>query len=462
MSIFNRDDTAWSAWTKSIEQFAGDPGSPLIVQAPTVMRPIDVRPAVNAKLAWYRKYLVADTIPAYGNLNPNAYVNGPGKTVSLGYRQYLYELNAAVIQRFVNSIDLPVIARAQKRYEAAQQALVAFLREANADWRRQKLADPNLTREAWEETYGVMGYPAQFGALQRDVTQRYGEYIGVAAPYPQVMRVANALARMDNGVGSQIRLPASEDEAGMGEEGWDVYYKTNIEPGEDWSVFFGHDISDARTLDQSSTQSSYYNHSWKGGGSVSYGFFSISGGASGGTVEKHLRAGTTAVQFTFKKLVLASVTRGTWFDGGLVTSRPYFGYVDSSAYWDPHGTLNLIPISIILGRGPLIEIRTSKAAYDSYKNWRHVRGGGGFGIGSFRIGARGSSSTEWGSTNDQSSDSTIRIEDTSGQAYVVGVVLQKMDEVTVSPAPAFAAAMEDYQRFAHSEAAHVAAHRSLA
>jgi hypothetical protein len=461
MSIFERDDTAWSAWTKTIEQFAGDPGSPTIVQAPSILRPIDVRPGVHPKLAWYRKYLVGDTIPVYAQLNSNAYI-GPGKSMSLGYQQYLYELNREVIKRFVNPSDAQSIDRAAKRYEAAQQALASFRRDANEDWRRKKQADPTLTREAWDENYGPMGYTAHLAGLQKQVTQRYGEYIVLATPYPQVMRVANALARMDVSVGSQIRLPTSQDDLTLGEEGWEACYKTNLEPGEDWDVFFGKDSPDVRQIDRNSVQSSYYNHRWSGGGSVSYGFFSVSGGASGGTVENHLRTDTQSVKFGFKRLVLATVTRGTWFDGGLVYSRPYLDYVDKSAYWDATGTLNLIPVAVILGRGPTIEISTSKTAVDSYKNWRHVSGGGGFGIGSFRIGARGSSSTEWGSTSDTSTDTKIQLEDKSGQAYVIGVVSQKMDELAASPEPAIKAALADYERLANHEAAHVAKHRSLA
>lgn len=456
MSIFQREETAWSAWTKAIEEFTGDPGSPLIVQSPTIMRPLSVQKEVNPKLAWYRKYLVADTIPFYGNRNPNAYVSGAANLVSLGYSQYLNELNREVIDRFVNQADAQNIRQAMKRYSAAQAAMTSFRRDANADWKRRKLADPGLSREAWEEAYGAMGYRPQLNLLEGEVRRTYGEYKRLSSPYPQVTRVAQALARMDTGAGTQIALPTSEDDLTLGQEGWDTFYKTNLDLGEDWTRFFEKDVIDTREINQHSVQSSYYNHSWSGGGSISYGFFSVSGGASGGTLETHLATGTQSVRFAFKRLALGTVVRGSWFDAGLINSLPYYGYVDPSAYWGPSGTLNLVPISLIIGRSPTIEIATSSTAVDTYKNWRKSGGSLGFGIGSFRIGGGGSSSTEWGSTSDTSSGSMIRIEDTSNQAYVVGVILAKMDEVTSTHAAMMSEADADYSQFLLEEKQRVA------
>ena len=66
MSVFSRDDDAFAAWTKAIEDFAGNPGSPVIVQSPTVLRPLSVETAVDARLAWFRKLIVGDSVPVYG------------------------------------------------------------------------------------------------------------------------------------------------------------------------------------------------------------------------------------------------------------------------------------------------------------------------------------------------------------------------------------------------------------
>lgn len=453
MSTFSDSETSWSAWTKALEGFTGDPGSPLIVQSPTVLRPIDVRPKVDSNLAWYRKYLVSDTIPFYGNKNPQAYGGGQAKTVSLGYQQYLGELNREVIKRFVNPTDLPTINAALQQYTSAQTALTIFLRNSSADWRKQHAADPTLTRAEWEQLYPPMGYRPQLNLLAGDVSRMYGKYKALSEPYPQVQRIAKALARMDTGSGTQIPLPTSEDEVNLGSAAWDSFYKTNIDLGEDWATFFGTDVPDTRGINQSSQQSSYYNHSWSAGGSVSYGFFNVSGGANGGTVENHLRTDSTAVRFLFKRLVLGTVTRGTWYDAGLVTSYPYYTWVDPASYWGPSGTLNLIPVSLVVGRVDKIEIDTSQRAFDSYRSWRQSSGSLGFSIGPFSIGGGASSSTQWGSTNDTSTGTTIRIEDKSGQGYIFAVVLSKMDQI--APSTFFGDFMriaeQDYEQFAAEE-----------
>ncbi len=99
-SIFNRDDDAWSAWTKAIEAFAGNPGSPAIVQSPTVLRPLKVTSSVDGRLAWFRKLIVGDSIPVYGKTNPLAYVSATDKSVGTGYKQYVSALNTEAIKTF--------------------------------------------------------------------------------------------------------------------------------------------------------------------------------------------------------------------------------------------------------------------------------------------------------------------------------------------------------------------------
>lgn len=465
MSVFARDDDAWSAWTKTIEGVAGNPGAPMIVQSPTVLRPLSVK-GVDAKLAYFRKLLVGDTIPAYARLNPLAYTGMGGKSVGEGYKQYLQELNNEVIKRFVGPADQQKIERARKAYELAQRALTAFLRDANEDWKRKKRQDPNLNRAAWDAAYGSMGFTPQKNLLLGDAQRSYGEYKVQAQPYPQVTRVAQALARLDYGSGTMIQLPSSEDDLELGQEGWDSYYKTNIDLGMDWADFWNGDAPDVRTVAQSSTTSSHYEHRWSAGGSVSYGFFSVGASASGGTVESHLRSGTQNVRFGFKRLALASIVRGTWFDNGLVAARPYFDYVDSSSYWGSGGTLNLVPVAVVIGRGVSVQIETSQAAYDSYQSWRQTSGNAGFSVGPWRVGGSGGSSTSWGSTTNTSNGSTIGIQDDSGQAYIVAVISQKMDDLIANPSlhaiRALQAAQEDYVAFQSEETAQEQAFRALA
>jgi hypothetical protein len=459
MSVFNRDDDAFAAWTKAIEDFAGNPGSPVIVQSPTVLRPLSVETAVDARLAWFRKLIVGDSVPVYGKLNTLTYVNASGKSVADGYKQYLTQLNAEAIKRFVNPSDLPAIDDAKRKYAAAQKALTSFVRTANADWKVRQAANPALTRAEWDNNYGSMGFTAERNLLQSDSQTKYGRYKALAMPYPEVARIAEALSRTDAGAGSQVQLPTSEDDIRLGQDAWDPYYRTNIDLGIDWSKFWQNDAPDARVLNQASSLSTHYEHRWSAGGSVSYGFFSVGGSASGGNIENHFRQGTQNLRMSFKRLVLGNIVRGKWYDGGLVGSPPYYTWVDRNEYWGPNGVLSLIPQSVIIGRGLSIEIDTSQTAYDEFQSWYSQGASGGFSFGPWRVGGGESSSTSSSSVSNTSSGSTVRLSDTSGQAYIIGVISQKMEDLTSSIAPFRAIAALDAERFAREDAAFNKAHQ---
>ena len=466
MSIFQDDDKAWSVWTKAMEGAAGDPGSPLIVQSPTVLRPLGVKPPVDKQLAWFRRLLVGDSVPPYGKTNPLAYAGATGNSVGESYRQYLGHLNTEVIKRFVSTADQAAMDLARTRYEATQRALTIFVRDANRDWKQQKKNDPALNRAEWDRDYGALGFTPQRNLLVKDSQTAYGRYSQLSNPYPQVTRVAQALARLEYGSTAQLPLPQSEDDLDLGREGWDTFYKTNIELGLDWSDFFSGSSPQSVEVVQASSSSSYYDHRWSVGGSVGYGFFSIGGGASGGTVESHLRSSTQRVKFSFERLVLATVVRGTWYDGGLVNALPYNEYVPFDQYWGSNGVLSLIPVSVLVARGLTVEIDTSQAAYDSFQSWHSTHGGVSFSLGPWRVGASGSSSTSWGSTSNTSSGSTIRLTDNSGQASIVAVISQKMDDLVGHTSPLVDAmyrdvALAEQKKFEDEDHAFVSSNRSL-
>jgi hypothetical protein len=432
MSVFNRDDNAWSAWTKSIEDFAGNPGSPLIVQSPTILRPLKARTGVDPALAWFRKLIIGDSVPAYGKANPLSYVNATDKSVGNGYKQYLGALNSEAYKRYLNPNEQAKIDTALTSYLTAQKALTSFQRAANADWRKNKAADPTLTRGEWDKDYGNMGYTPQLTILTDDSHTKYGQWKALSAPYPELKRIADALAIMDNDSSSTILLPSSDEAAQIGKDAYDRFYKTNIDLGITWDDFWSNETSMDLGIQQSSMLSTSYEHRWSAGGSVGYGFFNVGGSASGGNIENHLRAGTQSLKFSFKRLTLGTITRGNWYDGGLVTSPPYYTWVDRNEYWGVNGTLSLIPVSVIIGRGLSVTISTSQHAYDEYQNWYNQSASAGFSFGPWSVGGGESSSTSSTTISNTSSGTSITINDTSGDAYLIGVISRKMDDLTSS------------------------------
>ncbi len=415
-----------------MENSVGNPPKPLVVQSPTVLTPLNPpknNEDIYQKLFWHRKLLVGDGVPSYGPLNESTYSGASLRFVSSGYRQYLHELNLKA-QQDAPALDRAKIENAYKIYNAAQKNYSTFRSQAAVSWRNAKTADPSLKREDWEVMYLVdgMDYRAALRARVDAVSSKYAEYRALAVPYPNLLRVSEALARVELTVGTQVSLPQDEDEARTGVEGWGSYYKTNIDLGMDWSDFLSSDAVETRSMNEHSFVSEYYNTRWSGGGAGRFGFFNTQGGVNGGTVESHLRTETRGVAFTFKRLAVGNITRSTWFDGGLL-GQPYRDWVDSSAYWGPNGQLPLIPLTVVVGRLAGVTIVTSAVARDSFDSWRKSEGAIGFSVGPWRIGGSAGSSTNWGKVDVSSSGDSISIVDTSNVPYLFSVVSQKMDEL---------------------------------
>jgi len=433
MSIFDTDETAWSALTKSIEQIAGAPGSPLIVQAPTVFQPLTLK-GVEPHLAMYRKQLLGDNMPTYHNKNQTGYVTG-SKSVAKGFRQYLEAVNNAMITRVAAPIDLDEIRNLGKLYSISEAALKELEVESKLDWKKKKKQDPSLSIQDWDDQYkdpkyGAQGYTAIHRLLQDDVNATYGAYKNKQAAYPALDRLREALFNLDNNPRERISLPQSEDDVNY-PDAWESMLKTSFDINMKWEDFFNIDAPVPIGINQTSNTSSHYESAWEARAAVSVGFFfRIGAVGGGGRIENLLRKGTQSVSFRFKKLVPAVITRGLWYDEALVTA--YASYVDKNEFWAPNGVFNLVPVSALIGRGLEVSIKTSSEAHDAFQEWFHAGGGIGFSFGPWSVGAGGSTSTSSEKISNTSSDTTISFTDNSDQPYIVAVTSLKMDEYVTS------------------------------
>jgi hypothetical protein len=428
MSIFSTDETAWSALTKTFETVVQPSGDTLIVQAPTVFRPLSIAGSVDPRLAMYLKLLVGDKIPNYGNKNKNSYL-ASGATVEDAYGQYLQALNVALTSRYASTIDQPEINRLRTRYNSALAALKSFVRMANEDWKQKKLANPTLTRPAWDDNYGDIGFTPEVKELQDDVNQCYGYWQAKANPYPELTRVLKAIFDYDNNPINRIQLPTTQDELSDPPESWQSFLKTNLELQD----FFTVDAPQTIAVNQASSTSTSYESRWEASASVSYGFFSVGGSAGGGTIENHLRAGAQRLSFTFRRVVPVQILRGHWYDEGLLR-LPYINYVDQTEYWSNTGQLPLIPTVALIGRGLQVSVDTDTRSYDEFQSWYHSGGSLGFSFGPWSVGGGANSSTSRSSVTNTSTGTTISFTDNSNTPYVLAVVSLKMDEWTKSSA----------------------------
>lgn len=422
MSIFNNDETAWSALTKAIENIVQPPGAAQIVQTQTIFRQLAINAGVNPKLAMYRKLMIGDAIPNYGNKNKNSY-EASGASLATAYGMYLNALNAALVERYVNPSDRDVIKALHNSYGAAQAALKSYRSDAEKDWRAKKNANPSLDRLQWDRDYGSMGYTPGLQELQDEAMTAYGAWQAKAKPYPELTRLTRVIQDYNDNPINRIALPTNKDDLEFPPDYWTSFYKTNL----DVQDFFDHDAPQPIRINQNSSTSTSYESRWSAGGSVSYGFFSIGGQANGGSLERHLRASTQSLQFSFQRLIAVPIIRGQWYDEGLLR-KPYVNYIDKDVYWSGNGQLPMIPQMAVIGRGLRVTIDCTTALRDEFQSWRNSSGSAGFGWGPWRVGGGASSSTSSSSLTETSGGTQLSFTDNTAAPYVVAVVSLKMND----------------------------------
>jgi hypothetical protein len=293
---------------------------------------------------------------------------------------------------------------------------------ATADWVKKKAADPNLSRTTWDRNYGDLGYTPELNELQSDVNTAYGHYWTLANPYPELARVLKVMNDNNNNPANRISLPETDDDL-SDPDSWFSFLKTNM----DVQDFFTRDAPQNIAIAQNSSISTDYESRWSAGGSVSYGFFSVGGSASGGSIERHLREGTQSLTFQFQRLVPMPILRGQWYDEGLMR-LPYITYVDKSEYWSVTGQLPLVPSIALVGRGLKVSVATSSLAYDEFQSWHNSSGSAGFSFGPWSVGGGANSSTSSSSVTNTSTGTTISFTDNSNTPYVLAVLSLKMED----------------------------------
>lgn len=421
MSIFNDGDTAWSMLTRAFELRAGDPGAPLIVQSNSILMPLECL-TKWPKLNTYRKLRVGDVKPVYQRVNTNQYVSSDAR-VSDGYDTYVNALNVALRAKYPQ-LDQKEADKRLKQVVRATDDLGKFLKGARLDWKAAQAADPTLTYVEWDKEYG---FSVKKKLKDDTLTQAYGSYQALVAQYPDLYEAAQGLRSLLDPT-TKVALPMDQSEVDDDPGSWSTFYKTYLVG--DFDEFMKNTVEDTLLINEQSSRSSSYDSRWSASGSFGYGFFGVDVTAGGGTSERHLREDSKSVSVKFKNLQAFPVNRGTWYKGNLVS---HGAVVDPDMFWRKNGELNLIPLQVIIGRGLTVEIETSKRAYDSFATWYSQTTNAGFSFGPWRIGGSVSTSSSRSEVSNQSSGTTIRIEDTSNKPFIISVISYKMDEIFGRP-----------------------------
>jgi hypothetical protein len=417
MSYFDNTNakTAWARYHYTLNDFLGGTQSDTLVQPCAIAQTIEwdsSKPLFNL----YLRNITARTKPSWGPL-----YRPSGTLVDREYNIFLlYALKS--LNATFHPANEGKIEGLRKKLENLGKELTKVQNESDTAWNQYvSTANPQtrLNRPEWEAQYG---WASRKGSLQIEIdnntTTLFQELI---VNGPKYTLIGEALANFSNQP-AKVKLPNDPDAADpVFRDSWESYHPANIIG--DLKAFLAGNNVQTFLLKDGLQFSSDFESRWALSGEIGWGWFSVEGGASGGTSETHYRDDTTQISVKFKNLAPFNVSLGeSWYDGALINQFLVDVNNVEPGFWGANGGLNVIPLQAILGCGLEITVNTSKVAVDTFKQWQTERIGGGFRIGPFSFGASGSKTTSYAEATTSFTDTTITISDTSNRAYLVAMV----------------------------------------
>ena len=395
---------------KAIEEMAPQ-GPTNIVQPVAIFRQAtwDLQGKPN-----YNQFLMqqeCNSIPVWGGFG-----NDSGVRLA---DQYEWFLNT-VIQRTpltigaISTEDQAVIdenTAKVKKAAAEKKLLVSQMQTEWEEYVHDNASDPNRYNYSYWQSKESVYYPqivtktSEIDSANSVILVKFGKYSNIPA-----MELAKAKKVFEQ-TSQTIDLPEREylenDPAH-----WNRYYQQGFKS--DLSAFRTKpDQNVAYAIDIDKTESTTIQSSWGGSVGFSTGWWSVSGGASGSSLDEEAKSSVTAISIGFKRLEDFPVFRSPWFNMAIIQK-----YGDKALeFFGPHGTLNVIPLSFIIGRG--VTLKVSCSDEHSRKVEDHFKASGGFGIGPFNFSANRSTDKVYAKMDRDATSYTMI--DLSDMCYIIGV-----------------------------------------
>lgn len=307
--------------------------------------------------------------------------------------------------------------RLKTEKDDAQTRLRALNREILTAWRDYISTVPESAQISYNQFLVDYGYSADRANFEREVQIAEGAYlIEVNRAGGHLAEIGRAQADLGS-PNARFSLPSARELVGKDPNTWESYYRTFVEG--DIERFKAETVTQTFRVREGESHTTNFESRWGAGASVSYGWFSFGGSASGTNIQRDSEEQTTEINITFKNLGIFRITRGAWYKAGLV--QEYLEEIESS-FWGPSGRLNLVPQSLVLAHGVKLSIKTSDVVRNYVYQNREIAARGGFRIGPFGFGGSGGSSTTSENTHVRDTGTELEIEDTSGRAMVVAVI----------------------------------------
>lgn len=199
---------------------------------------------------------------------------------------------------------------------------------------------------------------------------------------PDIQLLNRAQIKIENPK-QKIWLPPTRDVVGDRDR-WQQYFISLL--ANDIDAFMKERHSDTEQVREVEQVSTFFEQKWKASVSVSFLGLFRAGGLSAEQVrrEQHIKDNATDIDISFTNIGLFDVVRGEWFDENVVSR--FKDVVDYNTIWGPNGQLELIPKSLLVGRGMKFTVYAESNSLNYLYEHFEASADAGFFIGYWRIG----------------------------------------------------------------------------
>ena len=414
---------AWSRMFKYLEQRFGTVAKDeMVLVLPTATNAAWDAPNPNIRLMEMYKW--GDWQPS----NAWQYSPNSGRRIADGYQ---YFLTAA----FVASVDANGTAppeaknaarRAVEELQFTREEYNAVQSDARTAYDTYYAATPPSRRRSKSDFYKDQKWDKQIEAKKKILDEAASTYeiVSQAITDPDTQLLKNAQIRYLNPK-QKILLPPVE-EVLNNRDLWQPVYVSYID--KKITDFLNEYKIQTQNISESSTQSDYFEQHWRASVSVSFlGLFRAGGASAEQTrVENHVKSNATKIDINFENIDTFNVVRGDWYDESLISRfAPKLKRDAFNAVFGRNGQLELIPKTLLVGRGMTFSIYADSQSLDYL--YEHFQAGAdaGFFIGYWKIGGSGEYSTTKIQTKVTKFADHIEFADLSGRAQVLAVLCKQ-------------------------------------
>lgn len=411
---------AWSRQFKYIEsRFGAVAKDEVVLVLPT---------ATNA--AWDDPVQVMRSVEmqGWGDLMPSnawQYARNANKRVSDGYRFFL---NSA----FVATVDADgtasaslknALKRSNEEVQSTRADYNQIVKESNDAYEAYVAVTPWLGRKSKESFLKDQGYNVEIDVRKK----RFNASLETFAKVTKNIKGADmelltqAQIRFEN-PNQQILLPPVR-EVLNDKSRWEKQFVSYID--KNILTFLADKVPQNQVIEEVSSKSEYFEKRWQASMSVSFLGLLRAGGASAEQVtrEKHIKENTTKIEISFDNLDTFNIQRGEWFSQNVIDRfAPKLNPDVHTAMWGPNGQLEMIPKSLLVGRGMSFTIYADSKSLDYLYEHFNAAADAGFFIGYWRVGGGGEYSSTKEVTEVKKFSDKIVFKDLSGRAKVLAVL----------------------------------------